>query len=64
MKLSVLIPVLNEEATLEEIIRRVQATPYEKELILVDDGSEDGTPAIMQRLAGEHDNNPLSHFFT
>jgi len=56
VKLSVLIPVLNEEATLEELIRRVQATPHEKELILVDDGSEDGTPAIMARLAEAHDN--------
>ena len=56
MKLSVLIPVLNEETTLEEIVRRVQATPYEKELILIDDGSDDGTPAIMARLAEAHDN--------
>ena len=51
MKLSVVMPVYNEEATLREIVQRVQATPYDKELILVDDGSKDGSRAIMEELA-------------
>jgi len=56
MKLSILIPVLNEEATLEEIVGRVQATPFEKELVLVDDGSTDATPTIMAAMAARWNN--------
>jgi len=54
MKLSIVMPVYNEERTLEEIVSRVLATPYDKELVLVDDGSRDGSRAIMQRLADAH----------
>jgi len=43
MKLSIVIPVYNERATISEILKRVSATPYEKEIIVVDDGSTDGT---------------------
>jgi glycosyltransferase involved in cell wall biosynthesis len=51
--LSVVMPVYNEQATIEEIIRRVLAVPVRTELIIVDDGSTDGTRAILQRLSGE-----------
>jgi glycosyltransferase involved in cell wall biosynthesis len=61
MKLSVVMPVYNEEATLEEIVRRVQATPWEKELILVDDGSRDRSKEIMERLAREYPNVRCFH---
>ena len=50
MKLSVLIPVWNEGATLLEILEQVRAVPVEKEIILVDDGSTDGTRDILQSL--------------
>jgi glycosyltransferase involved in cell wall biosynthesis len=50
MKLSVIIPVYNEEATLEEIIGRVRATGLANEIIVVDDGSPDNSPAILKRL--------------
>ncbi|MAF66625.1 MAG: glycosyl transferase [Planctomycetes bacterium] len=54
MKLSVVMPVYNEERTLEEIVEAVLATPYEKELLLVNDASADGSPEIMRRLAERH----------
>jgi glycosyltransferase involved in cell wall biosynthesis len=53
--LSVVIPVYNEAATLEALLERVRAAPYRKEIILVDDGSTDGTREIMKRLEGEDD---------
>ena len=52
-KLSVIIPVYNERATIEEIVRRVQDAPVagvEKEIILVDDGSSDGTRDILRAM--------------
>jgi glycosyltransferase involved in cell wall biosynthesis len=53
MKLSVIVPVYNERKTIEEIIRRVQAVDLdlEKEIIVVDDGSTDGTREALQSLA-------------
>jgi glycosyltransferase involved in cell wall biosynthesis len=50
-KLSVVIPVYNERDTIEEVIRRVQAVKIEKELIIVDDGSTDGTREVLNNLA-------------
>jgi dolichol-phosphate mannosyltransferase len=50
MKLSVIIPVYNEEATLEEIITRVRATGLANEIVVVDDSSSDNSPAILRRL--------------
>lgn len=50
MKLSVVIPIYNEAATLEEIVRRVQAVKVPKEIILVDDTSTDGSREMVQRL--------------
>ncbi|MBI3062192.1 MAG: glycosyltransferase family 2 protein, partial [Deltaproteobacteria bacterium] len=53
MKLSVLIPVYNEVNTLEEAIRRVRGVRLPKEIIVVEDGSTDGTRELLMRLAGE-----------
>lgn len=58
MKLSVLIPVYNEERTLEEVIRRVRAIQLPKEIILVDDGSKDRSREILARLQEENDRAP------
>jgi glycosyltransferase involved in cell wall biosynthesis len=55
VKLSIVIPIFNEEETLLDIIERVRATPYEKELILVDDCSVDGTRAILAKLENDPD---------
>ena len=46
--LSVLIPVYNEEATLMELLQRVREVEIKKEIILVDDGSKDGTRDILR----------------
>jgi len=43
MRLSIIIPVYNEENTILETIKRVNKLPVEKEIIVVDDGSTDGT---------------------
>jgi glycosyltransferase involved in cell wall biosynthesis len=51
--LSVVMPCYNERETIEEIIRRVLAVPIRVELIVVDDGSKDGTRDILTRLTGE-----------
>lgn len=54
MKLSIVIPVYNEEATLRAIVERVLETPFEKEILLVDDGSRDRSREIMAELQREH----------
>lgn len=62
MKLSVLVPVYNEERTLEEVVRRVCAFPMAKEIILVDDGSKDRSREILTHLqeANQRANDPLN----
>ncbi|MFH1413855.1 MAG: glycosyltransferase family 2 protein [Candidatus Omnitrophota bacterium] len=47
MKLSVIIPVCNEEKTLAELIEKVVSIDIDKELIIVDDGSKDKTKEIL-----------------
>jgi glycosyltransferase involved in cell wall biosynthesis len=50
-KLSVVIPVYNEKATIDEILRRVLDTEIRKEVIVVDDFSTDGTRQILESMA-------------
>ena len=54
MKLSILVPVYNEERTLEEVVRRVSIIATPKEIILVDDGSTDRSREILTRLQTEN----------
>ncbi len=60
VKLSIVIPVYNERAFIEEVLMRVQAVPWSKEIVVVDDGSTDGTRELLQELenaqkSGRHD---------
>jgi glycosyltransferase involved in cell wall biosynthesis len=51
MKLSIVVPVFNERAFIEEILMRVQRVPLSKEIVVVDDGSTDGTRELLQAWA-------------
>lgn len=51
MKLSIIIPVYNEVSTIADIINKVQGVKYDKEIIIVDDASTDGTKDVLQKLS-------------
>jgi len=53
MKLSIVIPVYNERQTVRTIIDRVAQTPFDKEIVVVDDGSNDGTRDVLREIDGE-----------
>lgn len=53
MKVSVIVPVYNEAHTIKEILRRVEAEEVAGEIIIVDDGSSDGTREILRTLSDE-----------
>ncbi len=59
-KLSILIPAYNEIQTIDEILNKIKSTelPLEKEIVIVDDGSEDGTKEFLQSI-----NDPLIKIF-
>ena len=64
MKLSVIVPVHNEESTIEEVIRQIRAVDLgdtAKEIIIVDDASTDSTPRQLDALEGEPDLTVLVH---
>jgi glycosyltransferase involved in cell wall biosynthesis len=51
LRLSVIMPIYNEEATVERSVRRVRAVPLDIELVCVNDASRDSTLAVLERLA-------------
>ena len=61
MTLSVIIPVYNERDTLEQIITQVEKAEFDKEIILVDDGSTDGTRDIL--IQWQQGNHPRRRIF-
>jgi len=61
MKLSVIIPVYNEFESIEAILKRVQQTGLAHEIIVVDDGSQDGTREILKKLDGKKKVNVILH---
>jgi glycosyltransferase involved in cell wall biosynthesis len=52
LKLSVVMPVYNETSTIREIVRRVGEVPLDKEILIIDDGSTDGTREILREMDG------------
>ena len=56
LKLSIVIPVYNEERTLRKLIDAVEAVelPLTREIILIDDGSIDGTREILKTMTGHY----------
>ena len=55
MKLSIVIPVYNESATICEVIKRVEAANGDKEVIIVDDCSTDGTRILLEKFEERED---------
>ena len=55
MKLSIVIPVYNESATICEVIKRVEAVNVDKEIIIVDDCSTDGTRILLEKFEERED---------
>jgi glycosyltransferase involved in cell wall biosynthesis len=61
MKISVIIPAYNEAHTILEILRRVQAMGIANEIVVVDDGSTDGTRDLLQELNGDGNLRIIMH---
>lgn len=61
MKLTVIIPAYNEKNTIQEIVRRVQAMKMVDEIIIVDDGSTDGTRALIATMDGKDNVKVILH---
>lgn len=61
MKLSVIIPVYNEVESIQEILKRVRATRLAREIIVVDDGSVDGTRELLKKLDGKSSLQVILH---
>jgi glycosyltransferase involved in cell wall biosynthesis len=61
MKLSVIIPVYNEVESIQVILERVQAQKLAHEIIVVDDGSKDGTRDILQKMDGKKSVRVILH---
>ena len=59
--LTVIVPIYNEAATLDEALRQIFAAPYEKQVIAVDDGSTDDTPAILEVWRASSDLLVITH---
>ena len=52
-KLSVVVPVFNERETIEQVLQRIQAVEIDKEIVIVDDGSTDGTREFLRDLRAD-----------
>jgi glycosyltransferase involved in cell wall biosynthesis len=55
MRVSFIVPVYNEETTLEAVLERLEQLSFDSDVIVVDDGSTDGTSEILQRWSSKHE---------
>jgi glycosyltransferase involved in cell wall biosynthesis len=51
MKLSIVVPVYNEKRFIAEVLQRIEAVSLDKEIVVVDDGSTDGTADLLREIA-------------
>jgi glycosyltransferase involved in cell wall biosynthesis len=61
MKLSVIVPVYNENGTVRRILEVIRSVPVEKEILVIDDGSTDGTRETLKSMPGQPDVRILFH---
>jgi glycosyltransferase involved in cell wall biosynthesis len=61
LKLSIVIPVYNEQASLRDVVHRVRSVGYDKEIILVDDCSTDGSREILEEYKDQEGYHVLFH---
>jgi glycosyltransferase involved in cell wall biosynthesis len=61
MKISIIIPVFNEDSTISTIVERVKATKIPGEIVIVDDGSTDNTRAILAEMDGKENIRVILH---
>lgn len=60
VRLSVIVPVYNEEKTVAALVRQVRAVPLDTEIVAVDDGSTDNSARIFERLRVEGVTPPIA----
>ena len=61
LKLSIVIPIYNERETLETLIAKVNSVDYDKEILLIDDFSRDGTREVLKRYENKENFQVLYH---
>jgi glycosyltransferase involved in cell wall biosynthesis len=60
-QLTLVVPVYDEEATVVAVVRRLQELPFTRQIVVVDDGSRDGTAARLRELDGDRDVEVVRH---
>ncbi len=60
-ELTVIIPVFNEQDTILKVVKKVRAVDIDKEILIVDDGSDDDTPQILKTLEHDPDIKIITH---